>query len=710
YFCYKFISHFVLGEKMDIGYLSLLFALILFIIDFFLLLNRNKFQNWLKYSNIIFLLGVLSTFISYLFFHYIIQTFDLSYYYVSHYTSSDMTFFYKIASSWSGQAGSYFLWGLYLVGLYFVFRVLLRKNMKDPVYSRTSLFIVVNVIALLALVLVNDPFLKNATIPLEGTGLNPVLATFWNVIHPPIVLFSYALFTLPFALSLSRYSFGSESYEATKEIIPLRRFTIALGWFVITIGLVLGGYWAYVTLGWGGFWAWDPVETGALIPWLFATVFFHFSPSNRENVVNFDKEFLGILPFISVLYATLITRSGLLVSVHSFAITPTSIFLFAYVIAIVILVFLIYVNISKIQLFLSWITIKKLSHHELGQYIAYLGLLAGTIGIMFGLLIPLILVLLPGDLSTSVIVDKRFFNIIIGLFGLVVLIATFFLDFVYPRSTEKRIYIILGSLIAGLFFAVLGTPEVINTLLGSPLEILYSIFGGFITTSAMANVIIPVVLVLIVCSLTGLMMNYRGLKLPTKVKIRRVSQTLLHLSILIALLGALYSSNLTTTYNDDLSVGQEMFLNKEGTLTLKFIKTSYTNETATFVGEITSFIEIRNNGNLVGNGVLHIMLNKEYGWYNDVLIITTFYEDFYITALFTLNIDFTTGYVESIPFQVQIKPLISVFWAGTVLLILSMIPILILTFKRTLDHYSKEKENFIIKDNFIPENNVIELK
>ena len=152
--------------------------------------------------------------------------------------------------------------------------------------------------------------------PSDGQGLNPLLQNPWMTIHPPIMFLGYAATAVPFAFAMA--ALWERRYdEWTKASMPWALVT------VVTLGcaILLGGYWAYVTLGWGGYWGWDPVENSSLVPWLASAALVHGMllqrARGRFRKLNFS---LAILAYVLVVYATFLTRSGVLAdfSVHSF--------------------------------------------------------------------------------------------------------------------------------------------------------------------------------------------------------------------------------------------------------------------------------------------------------------------------------------------------------------------------------------------------------
>ena len=161
-----------------------------------------------------------------------------------------------------------------------------------------------------------NPFVMLAEAPLDGAGLNPLLQDDWMVIHPPIMFIGYAAGAIPFAFA------AAAMWRRDTSKWAARAFPWALGGFlVLGTAILMGGYWAYKTLGWGGYWGWDLVENASLIPWLLGIVLIHGlylertrGRFRRANLV------IACLIYLSVLYGTFLTRSGVLAdfSVHSF--------------------------------------------------------------------------------------------------------------------------------------------------------------------------------------------------------------------------------------------------------------------------------------------------------------------------------------------------------------------------------------------------------
>jgi cytochrome c-type biogenesis protein CcmF len=242
---------------------------------------------------------------------YLILTHQFVVKYVYQYSSKDLSLGLLISTFWAGQEGSFLLWTLCTAIMGFI---LLRKGRSfEP-----SAMLFLNIIQAFFLILLikASPFELLPQKPIDGSGLNPLLQNFWMVIHPPILFVGYAALTFPFVLALSAL-FNRQFDEWIKQALPWTIFSsLTLG-----AGIIIGAFWAYETLGWGGYWGWDPVENSSLIPWLTTLALLHgLIVQNRNGALRKSNFILAMLSFNLVIYATFLTRSGVLAdfSVHSF--------------------------------------------------------------------------------------------------------------------------------------------------------------------------------------------------------------------------------------------------------------------------------------------------------------------------------------------------------------------------------------------------------
>lgn len=224
--------------------------------------------------------------------------------------------FYRVTALWGGQDGSLLFWS-WLMSI-FAALVLLRKwgsmRVMMPYVIAVTQVTVAFFVSLV--VFVANPFEQLEFFPPDGQGLNPLLRHFGMIIHPPMLYIGFVAFVIPYAFAIAALitrQTGDLWIRAT------RRWTLT-AWTFLSIGLILGGWWAYDVLGWGGYWGWDPVENASLIPWLVATPFLHsvMMQENRGMLKRWNMALI-ILTFCLVIEGTFLTRSGVISSVHSFA-------------------------------------------------------------------------------------------------------------------------------------------------------------------------------------------------------------------------------------------------------------------------------------------------------------------------------------------------------------------------------------------------------
>ncbi len=224
--------------------------------------------------------------------------------------------FYRVTALWGGQDGSLLFWS-WLMSI-FAAIVLLKKwgsmRILMPYVIAITQITVAFFVALV--VFVANPFEQLDFFPPDGSGLNPMLRHFGMVIHPPILYIGFVSFVIPYAFAIAAL--------ITKQTNDLwirtsRRWSLT-AWLFLSLGLILGGWWAYDVLGWGGYWGWDPVENASLIPWLVGTPFLHsvMMQENRGMLKRWNMALI-ILTFALVIEGTFLTRSGVISSVHSFA-------------------------------------------------------------------------------------------------------------------------------------------------------------------------------------------------------------------------------------------------------------------------------------------------------------------------------------------------------------------------------------------------------
>lgn len=240
--------------------------------------------------------------------------------YVYDYSSREQPLVYKVSALWAGQGGSLMFWAYLLSACGAVF-VALRRRVAGELLSFSYVVLGANILffALVAAVAANPfkliPNLPPGMVPQDGQGLNPLLQNFWMMIHPPTLYVGYVACAVPFALGLAALLSGRLDAAWIRAARSWTLFAFAF----LTLGIWLGGYWAYIELGWGGFWAWDAVENSSLMPWLVLTAFVHsIIAQERRGVFKVSNLVLIAVTFLLTIYGTFLTRSGIIQSVHAF--------------------------------------------------------------------------------------------------------------------------------------------------------------------------------------------------------------------------------------------------------------------------------------------------------------------------------------------------------------------------------------------------------
>ena len=226
---------------------------------------------------------------------------------------------YKVAGVWGNHEGSMVLWVL-ILALFGCAVALFGRNLPPTLRARVlSVQAMIGVGFLLFIIATSNPFTRVDPAPLDGTDLNPLLQDPGLAFHPPFLYFGYVGFSMAFSFAVAALIEGRIDPAWARWVRP---WTLA-AWSGLTLGIALGSWWAYYELGWGGWWFWDPVENASFMPWLAGTALLHSAiVVEKRDALKSWTVLLAILTFVLSLIGTFLVRSGVLTSVHAFAVDP----------------------------------------------------------------------------------------------------------------------------------------------------------------------------------------------------------------------------------------------------------------------------------------------------------------------------------------------------------------------------------------------------
>jgi len=244
---------------------------------------------------------------------------DFSVALVANNSSLDQPLAYRLAATWGNHEGSMLLWVLILV-IFGAGIGAFGGNLRPSLQARVlSIQAMITVFFLAFALFTSNPFARLFPAPLEGAELNPLLQDPGLVFHPPLLYLGYVGFSVTFSFAVAALLEGRADAAWARWMRPW----VLAAWVPLTLGITLGSFWAYYELGWGGWWFWDPVENASLMPWLLGTALLHSAivTEKRQALAGWTI-LLAILAFSLSLIGTFLVRSGILTSVHAFAVDP----------------------------------------------------------------------------------------------------------------------------------------------------------------------------------------------------------------------------------------------------------------------------------------------------------------------------------------------------------------------------------------------------
>ena len=302
----------------ELGFLSLLFAttaaLLLSIVPQ-IGIWRNKPSLTNTAWGLSYCFGIFTS-VSISILAYSFATDDFTLEYVAAHSNSQLPTFFKVAATWGGHEGSILFW-LFTLSLWLVaFAFFSRKNDRTFAAQTLSLLGLICLGFAIFILFYSNPFGRAFPAPAEGRDLNPMLQDIGLIFHPPLLYVGYVGFAVNFAMSISALIFN----RSAQAIARAMRAWVLVSWLFLTLGIVLGAWWAYYELGWGGWWFWDPVENASLMPWLLGLALLHsLMVTEKQGMFSYWTTLFSLLAFAFSVLGTFIVRSGALTSVHAFA-------------------------------------------------------------------------------------------------------------------------------------------------------------------------------------------------------------------------------------------------------------------------------------------------------------------------------------------------------------------------------------------------------
>ncbi|MGE5803355.1 MAG: heme lyase CcmF/NrfE family subunit [Gemmatimonadota bacterium] len=341
---------------------------------------------------------------------------DFSVAYVASRTSRNLPTFYLWSALYSGQEGSLLFWAAVLSLFGALVQILTGRRHHAYLPYVAAVTSLVATFFVSVMLFSANPFQRLPFTPLDGNGMNPQLQNPGMVFHPPMLYLGYISITVPFAFAIG--ALLSKKLDA-EWLVAVRKWTI-VSWLFLSVGLLIGMWWAYVELGWGGYWAWDPVENAALLPWLVLTAFLH-SVMVQEKRGMLKKWNLALIlgAFVLSIFGTFITRSGVIASVHSFTQSNVGYFFLAFLVVITGASATLYV--TRLPLLEADARLESTVSREASFLFNNLLFIGLAFSVLWGTLFPILSEAIRG---TKITVGPPFFNQVNIPLGLALLLLT----------------------------------------------------------------------------------------------------------------------------------------------------------------------------------------------------------------------------------------------------------------------------------------------
>ncbi len=580
--------------------------------------------------------------ISYLWFAYSFLKSNYKVVEVFQYSSSILGWSEKLYASWASNAGSWLFFSFSFALGYLIIRMKLGEEQEQ---SKMYQYMDVILLFMVVVVIIQNPFKILSYTPNEGLGLNPLLKTPWMLIHPPIVFVGYvtALYALGFTFS------ESESKPR------LTRGMAAIAWLFLTLGIAIGGLWAYEVLGWGGYWAWDPVETSSLVPWLTLTAYFHLV-ARLTTKNSTSQDFMLMVTSALIIFATAVTRGGLAQSVHAFGSNPIG-YLLLVMMGIIIVYYL--SNKSKKGFSYFEFELKTDTVYDMAISLSFLSIVMIAVISLWGIVFPIIN---SGMTGGEVSIDAAFFN----------------------KWTYPFVLLFLVGMIGCNLYEVLDIKKYSATVFGAVLLGIMGVIIKFPTGNMLANLGLPLTFIAGVATLYHLFTSIQ------KKRKRQISRSFLHFGVVVIMLGILFSATNEVNYGELVGTpGESMNL---GELKLDFgefeiIEASgliqSSPSSTELVPEFTGLsipVTVRKGGISISADAKSLLYSA-HGIVSRPVVLRSLGWDVYIVLHQSQNVYRSLAHgLEGIPFtpsdfvvSIIYFPLMNLIWIGTLLICIGVI-------------------------------------
>ncbi len=562
---------------------------------------------------------------------YSLVTRDFQVEYVASHTSRDLPLSYTISALWAGQEGVLLFWA-YLLSILASVVVLRDRRRRSPLLPYSALVMAgTQAFFLMLLIVVANPFRTLNYVPADGLGMNPLFqhpVTLW---HPPMVFLGYVGSTVPLAFTLAVLISG----RLKDPYVPIVRPWALISWLTLGLGTLLGARWAYVELGWGQDWAWDPVENASLLPWLIATALLH-SFVFRGTRMKISHIALSVATFALCIFGTFITRSGMISSVHAFAVSSIGLYFLGFLTMIIIAS--IALSFKRLAALRSTKEAASLVSRPSALLLTIALLVAATAAILIGTLAPLI------SETINVALTSDYFNLSTAVFVVPLILLMGICPFTTWKGALARYLAapFVGAVLTGILLVGLGLRDPLGLLAFSvcafvALATLYQFFSGLRNHGAASD-----------------RNRFAALLSLVKRQRRRYGAYTVHLGIVFIAMGVVGSTAYKTGDRVTLEPGSTQTI---GSYTIRYDELSFRSEPGMDVAtaSLTILQDATQVGILQPQKQFHHRTQQPV---SKVAIRSTFREDLYVVLA-----DWEES-TQTISLQVMVIPLIAWVWIG----------------------------------------------